>query len=146
MTAAPSQISMQELTPNLLGVIVRQNNFPAGEIDTVNRTFYSAPRSTKNLFRLFGESGLGINEEILLLDLFDIIKIKFNDSILTTTRRKWLAKGIVSPYCDSTVDKQVILKLSDINLMDPDKYEPEENRQQELFDEVKSNGKAFIAA
>ncbi len=130
------QIRLHLLSPNLQRAIVRQNNFVAGEIDTEKRIFYSAPRSTKNLFHLFGEPGLGINEEILLLDFYNKIKVKFNDSILTTTRRKWLNKGITSPYCNSTVDKQIILKLSDINMTDSDKYEPAEAKQEELFEEV----------
>ena len=135
MTASLSQIRLQNLSDSLIRIIIRQNHFVAGDLDTNERIFYSIPRSKKNLFYLFGEPGLGINEEILLLETFDIIKVKFNDTILTTTRRKWLNKGITSPYCNSTVDKQIILKLSDINLTDVDKYEPIA-MQQELFSEV----------
>ena len=135
MTVSLSQIRLQNVSDSLIRISIRQNHFIAGDLDTTERIFYSIPRSKKNLFYLFGEPGLGINEEILLLDSYDTIKVKFNDSILTTTRRKWLNKGITSPYCNSTVDKQIILKLSDINMTDADKYEPI-TKQQELFSEV----------
>ena len=82
-----------------------------------------------------GEGSLGINEEILHLDSFDIIKVKYNDQILTTTCRKWLAKGVLSRYCDSTVDKQILLKLTEINMDDTDQFEPVVN-QVNLFEEV----------
>ena len=135
MTTSLSQIRLQNVSDSLIRIIIRQNHFVAGDLDTTERIFYSAKRSSKNLFYLLAEPGLGINEEILLLGTFDIIKVKFNDTILTTTRRKWLNKGITSPYCNSTVDKQIILKLSDINMTDADKYEPIA-KQQELFNEV----------
>ena len=133
-----SQIRLHQLSPNLLRVIVRQNNFIAGEIDLIERILYSIPRSTKNLFHLFhgDQGGLGLNEELLMLDSFDIIKVKFNDSILKTSRRKWLTLGIVSPYTNSTVDKQVIMKLSEINFNDVGKYEPVLFKQEELFQEA----------
>lgn len=133
MTTMLSQIRLQYLLPTLLRVTVKQNNFIAGEIDTSGRVFYSIPRSAKNLFLLFGKPGLGLDSDLLHLDSFDLIKIRYNESILTTSRFKWLSKGIVSPYCDQRVDKQIILKLSDINFIDADEYEPAEIRQEELF-------------
>jgi hypothetical protein len=92
------------------------------------RIFYSIPRSNKNLFHLFhgAEGGLGLNEELLLKTDFDIIKIKFCDKVLTTSRLKWLNCGIISPYCNQIVDKQFILKLNEINLNDVVKYQPSE--------------------
>ncbi len=128
-----SQIKLVEIEPGLLRVHVRQNQFTAGEIS--NGIFYSAPRSVKNLFKLFGEPRLGINEEILLRTDFSKIKVKFNDKILTTTRLKWLNLGIVSPYCNQSVDKQILMKLTDIDLDEVEKWEPEE-KQVELFAEV----------
>ena len=130
-----SQIRLHNITPNLLRVFVKQNNFIAGEIDLIERTFYSVPRSAKNLFHLYhgDEGGLGINEEILHLDSFDKLKIKFNDIFLITTRRKWLGKGVVSSYCNSLVDKQIILALNQINLDDTEKYKSARIQQQELF-------------
>ena len=136
MTTALSQISLQNLSDSLIRIIIRQNHFIAGDLDTIERIFYSIPRSEKNLFYLFGEPGLGINEEILLLDSYHTIKVKYNDSILTTTRRKWLNKGITSPYCNSTVDKQIILALNEINLTDAGRYELAKTQQQELFAEM----------
>jgi len=132
-----SQIEIKKIDNTLLRVIIRQNDFVAGEVDLAERIFYSVPRSSKNLFYLFhgNEGGLGLNNEILHLDSFDTIKLKFNDKILTTTRRKWLAKGIISKYCNAKIDKQVIMKLSDINLGDAEMYEPTETKQQELFQE-----------
>jgi len=132
-----TQIQLQKIAPTIQRVTVKQNNWIAGEIDTDERIFYSVPRSTKSIFHLYhgDEGGLGINEEILNAESFDIVKIKFHNRILTTTRRKWLAKGILSKYCNSNIDRQIILKLSDINLDDAIKYEPAEI-QQELFMEV----------
>lgn len=132
-----SQIRLVEVYPGLLRVHVKQNDFVAGEILTTKRIFYSAPRSKKNLMYLYsgGEGSLGINEEILHLDSFDIIKVKFNDQILTTTRRKWLAKGVLSRYCDSSVDKQILLKLSQINMEGAEEFEPVLD-QVNLFEEV----------
>ena len=131
-----SQVRLMPITPSLLRLIVKQHSHTAGEVGQANRIFYSAPRSTKNLFYLFGEPGLGINEEILMRKDFDSIKVKFNDQILTTTRLKWLKHGIVSPYCDQRVDKQIILKVSEINMKDCEQYEPAE-KQTELFVEEK---------
>ena len=138
MIPSLSQIRLQKISSKIIRVIVRQNNFIAGEIDLTERVFYSVPRSTKNLFYLFhgDEGGLGICEEILHLDSFDIIKIKFNDKILTTTRKKFLTKGILSRYCSSNIDRQVILKLSNINLDDAADYEPAKIVQEELFEEL----------
>ena len=132
-----SQIHLEDIAPNLVRVRIRQNHWIAGEIDTAERIFYSAPRSQKNVMFLYtgGEGGLGVNEEILSLDLFDVIKIKFNDKILTTTRRKWLALGTLSRYCSSKIDRQLILKFSCLNQDDAEKYEPPEH-QEELFGEV----------
>lgn len=112
-----SQIRSVRLDNYLEQIFVKQNNFLAGEIDHNERIFYSIPRSHKNLFHLFhgDEGGLGINEEILSRQDFDLIKVKFCDMILTTTRLKWFNDGIVSPYSNHAVDKQIILKLSEIN-------------------------------
>lgn len=132
-----SQIYTKKLGTNIVQIFVKQNNFLAGEVDKSERVFYSIPRSAKNLFHLFGESGLGICEDILLRTDFDLLKIKFCDKILTTSRLKWLHRGIVSPYCNQTVDKQIILKLSEINLNDIEKYQPSEI-QVNLFEEVEA--------
>ena len=123
-----SQIRVTEISPSLLRVIINQNNWIAGEIDLNERVFYSTPRSTKNLFHLFhgDEGGIGVNEEILLRTDFDIIKIKYNDKVLTTTRLKWSNEGIISPYCNQSVDKQIILKVSNINMIGVEQYFPKE--------------------
>lgn len=126
MKAPLSQIYTKELGLNIVQIFVKQNNFLAGEVDKSEGVFYSIPRSNKNIFRLFhgAEGGLGLNEEILLRTDFDMLKVKFCDKILTTSRLKWLNCGIVSPYCNHIVDKQIILKLSEINLKDIEKYKP----------------------
>lgn len=130
-----SQIYTKELGANIVQIYVKQNNFLAGEVDKVERMFYSVPRSNKNLFHLFhgAEGGLGMNEEILLRTDFELMKIKFCDKILTTTRMKWLQCGVVSPYCNQIVDKQIILRLSEINLDDVEKYQLSE-KQISLFE------------
>lgn len=132
-----SQIRGEFIDDDLERIIVNQNSWTAGELDHSKRTFYSVPRSAKNLFHLFhgAEGGLGINEEILLRPDFEKIKVKFNDKILITTRLKWLNLGIVSPYCNQAVDKQIILRLSQINTDEVDKYEPAEI-QENMFEKV----------
>ncbi len=126
MKAPFSQIYTKKLGANILQIFIKQQNFLAGEVDLNEGVFYSIPRSNKNLFHLFhgAEGGLGINEEILLRTDFKMMKVKFCDKILTTSRLKWLNCGIVSPYCNKIVDKQIILKLSEINLKDVEKYNP----------------------
>jgi len=113
-----SQIKLKRMNDFETKVFVKQHNYYAGVIDSVTKTFHHSPRSSKNVFRLFGFEGLGCNEEILLNKDFDVIKIKFNDEILTTTRLKWLRSGIASPYCNSEIDKQIILPLDKITLDD----------------------------
>ncbi len=132
-----SQIRLQLIAPNLQRIIVKQNSWTAGEIDLTERIFYSIPRSHKNLFYLFhgDEGGIGINQQILMMSSYDLIKIKFCDKVLTTFRLKWINKGIVSPYCNQSVDKQIILKLSDINMDDAEKFNHAQI-QQGLFEEV----------
>jgi hypothetical protein len=131
-----SQIYTKEMGIGVLRVFVKQNNFIAGEIHVDEKIFYSIPRSSKNLFYLFhgAEGGLGLNEELLLRTDYDLIKVKYLSNILTTTRLKWLNQGIISPFCNSIVDKQIILKISEINLNQAEKYHIE--KEPTLFDEV----------
>ncbi len=132
-----SQIWTEFIAKKLERIYVKQNNFIAGEIDHSKKIFYSVPRSAKNVFHLFHNDpgGLGINEEILLRNDFDIIKIKYCDRVLTTTRLKWLNLGVTSPFCNERIDKQIILKLSLISMNDTKQFEPQE-KQTELFAEV----------
>ncbi len=111
-------------------IYVKQHNFFAGIIHSKLRYFYHVPRTNKNIFNLFG-GGLGINEDILLRKDFDKIMIKFNDSILETTRLNWLKNGIASPYCNASVDKQIILPIEKITLKGL-----ENDFEQTLFSEV----------
>jgi len=110
-----SQIKLKRMNDSETKIFVKQHNYYAGIINSNSRIFYHTARSSKNVFKLFG-GGLGINEDILLREDFDKIVIKFNDSVLTTTRLKWLKKGITSPYCNAKVDKQIILSLDKITL------------------------------
>jgi hypothetical protein len=120
------------LNRNEIKIFIKQHNFFAGILNLEKRIFFHIPRSSKNLFHLFGFSGLGINEEILLRNDFDTIKIKFQDAILETTRLKWLKKGITSPYCNFSVDKQIILDVNKINMEDTAPEEVQTN----LFNKV----------
>jgi hypothetical protein len=108
-----SQINIIFTSPTLSIVKLSQNNRAAGNIDSEKRIFYSTPFYSKNLMYLYpGDSGgLGICEEILSLDSFDLIKLNYRGDILTTTRTKWLAKGFLSP-----LDRQIVLKLDQINM------------------------------
>lgn len=120
-----SQIKAAKVSEYELKLFIKQNNFFAGILNLKKRVFYHVPRSSRNLFHLFGKPGLGINEEILLRKDFDLIKVKFQDEILTTNRINWLKKGIVSPYCNQLVDKQIILMLENINLEETKSNEPQ---------------------
>lgn len=97
------------------------NSFKWGTIFPSESTFQSIPRSQKNVFRVF--NGLGINEE-LLINLKEMgikyIEIPFCGETLKTTTKKWLSRGIRSPYSSEKVDRQVILRLNDINLSESD--------------------------
>ena len=111
-----SQIKLKRMNDSETKVFVKKHNYYAGVINSDTKTLHHSTRSSKNVFRLFGFEGLGINEEILLLKTYDKIVIKFNDEILSVSRLKWLRSGITSPYSDKKVDKQVILDLRKINL------------------------------
>ena len=119
---------------------MRQNNFRAGTIDLNKKVFVSVERSPKNLFRLFRDPGLGINAEILevILPKFkvDRIQIPYLHHTLITTVCKWLEFGIVSPYGDDRIDKQIILSFDLINMVDAEKYAIK-TEEPSLFEEVK---------
>jgi len=120
--------------PDIRRIFVRQNNFIAGDVHLSDLAFLSCQRSAKNLFHLFGTPGLGINAEILniILPYFNIdrIVIPYQDIVLETRSDKWRKLGIISPYCNQAVDKQVILSLDKINL--EEEYEIKE-QQLNLF-------------
>ena len=117
-----SQIRIVRENSSILKIFVKQHNFLAGQLDTSRRTFYHVPRSHKNLFHLFKKDGLGMNQEILLREDFDLIRVKFCDQLLTTHRKKWLNQGVKSPFCNSLVDLQIILPLSEINMNNTEIY------------------------
>jgi hypothetical protein len=113
------QLSLRALDPDTIKVSVKQNNFIAGRIILSRKIFQSAKREPKNLFRMYNNS-LGINSEILNIVMphfgIEIIEIPYLEEILRTTCHKWISEGIVSRYCDETVDKQILLPLSKINM------------------------------
>lgn len=117
------------INENIEQIFLRVGNFLAGEIDHSKRIFYSVPRTDKNLFFLFdgGRGGLGLNSELLDRTDFDIIKIMFNKKIYTMSRMEWLNKGTVSRFNNFSVDRQVILGLSDLE---------QSQKELELFKEV----------
>lgn len=126
------QIRLEWCAPNKYKIFVRQHNFYAGILDTEKRVFYHVPRSSKNLFHLFGKPSLGINSEILNLTEYETIKIRFEDRLLETSKAKWIKQGIVSPFCNETVDKQIILAIDQINFDEV----PEKTKQLTLNFEV----------
>ncbi len=129
-----SQIQIFPVNNNLIKVFVKKHNFFSGWINMENETFYSVPRSDKNLFylldRKWKQGCLGLNSELLSLSTYRIVKIKFNDTILKCSRAKWLREGIKSPFCDERVDLQICLPLPLITLDEPE-YFPTD-----LFEEV----------
>lgn len=90
------------------------------------------PKSRVNIFKMFGE-GIGINEEMILRLNFDLIECEINGKIYRTTKEQLLKKGIRSPYQNSRVDRQVILRLEDFHIEETP--EPEE-RELTLFEQV----------
>ncbi len=126
--------------PDRIEVFVRQNHFKAGTIDLNKKVFVSVERSPKNLFRLFRDPGLGINIEILdlILPRFNIeqIQIPYLGNLLKTTVCKWRALGVVSPYGDDHIDKQIILSFDLINMADTEKYAIK-TEEPSLFEEIK---------
>lgn len=93
------------------------NSFKWGTIFPSESTFQLVPRSKKNIFQIF--NGLGLNEELLIiLNEMGIkfIEVPFCGEMLKTTTEKWLQQGIRSRYSNENVDRQKILRLSDINL------------------------------
>ena len=125
------QIRIVPISDSESKIFIRQHNFISGILNLEKRIFYCVPRTSKNLFHLFG-GGLGLNVEILHLDSFDKIMLRYNSEMLTTYRLKWIEKGIVSPYGDHRVDSQIILPLSEINL----NWEKKKIPELTLFNEV----------
>ncbi len=61
-------------------------------------------------------NALGLNEELLTQYNFQFIIIPFNNSFLKTYRKRWIAEGIKSPFCNENVDRQILLSLDKINM------------------------------
>lgn len=111
------------------------NTFKWGTIFPSESTFVVVPRSQKNLFRVF--NGLGINEQ-LLIELNELgikyIEVPYCGDLLKTTTKKWIQKGIRSPYSNEKVDQQIILRLNDINLSESNSiHYASANNQLSLF-------------
>ena len=129
-----SQIYEKHLHNGRIIVFTRINQFKLGEIDIATSTFYCVARASKNILRSLNGlklNGLGLNAELLTNYRFEFIVIPFENKILTTTREKWLKEGIISPYNNNVVDKQIILPLSEINLSEEE--EKIEVEQYEIF-------------
>ncbi len=109
-----SNLYEKTIQPGRISVYTFANNFKLGEVDIVTLTFHSAPRTSKNIFRLI--NGLGLNAELLTTYLFNLIEIPFEGKILRTTREKWIKEGIPSSYSNTNVDQQIILPLQKINM------------------------------
>jgi hypothetical protein len=124
-----SQIYEKHLHNGRIIVFTRINNFKLGEIDIASSTFHCVARASKNIYRSL--QGLGLNFELLSNYRFEFIVIPFEGKIFTTTREKWLKEGIISPYDNNVVDKQIILPLSEINLSEEE--EKIEVEQYEIF-------------
>ncbi|OGU41042.1 MAG: hypothetical protein A2315_10870 [Ignavibacteria bacterium RIFOXYB2_FULL_35_12] len=101
---------------SLSGNNIYWRNFKWGTIFPSESTFQLVPRTSKNIFKLFGD-GLGINRDAL--DLLSELKITYIEGTLNgkpfkVRVDKWIRKGIPSPYTSEKVDPQVVLKLKDI--------------------------------
>lgn len=107
--------------PKLLGTLYRDS-----------RTFKTIHRSYENLFHLYGFSGLGVNEEILLRLNFEFIQIPFNDRILSTTRDYVLEHAIPSNFVSEKVDKQLILDIKKFTM--PNLLIKPQEEQEDMFE------------
>ena len=101
---------------SLSGNNIFWRNFKWGTIFPSESTFQLVPRTSKNIFKLFGD-GLGINSGAL--DLLSELKITHIEGTLNgkpfrVKVSKWLRKGIRSPYTSEKVDPQVVLQLKEI--------------------------------
>jgi len=85
------------------------------ELERSNMTLRLIPKSRVNIFHLFGE-GIGINEEMILRLNFNLIECEINGILYRTTRQHLLQKAIRSPYQNTKVDRQWILKLEDFHI------------------------------
>jgi hypothetical protein len=129
-----SQLLETPLSDGRIDLHIKINNFHAGMVHPSKDTFYSAKRTGKNLMRMFKNS-LGINSQILNGYTFKFVVIPFENTILKTTRKKWISEGVVSPYSDIHIDSQILLPLDKINMDDAAKYDLEVE-QLPLFREV----------
>lgn len=137
-----TQTSVRSVNRGSVKVIVKQNHFTAGIIYINKKIFANAPRSSKNLFKMFG-GGLGLNAEILhiILPFYQVEKIiiPYQGTNIETTPEKWRRIGIVSPFCNEAVDKQIIMPLDEINMNGIDNYNvnyhgyQKQNNQLSLF-------------
>lgn len=113
-----SQLTEKHLYNGRIAIYTKINNFKCGELDLKTSAFYSVHRTSKNVMRMY--CGLGLNEELLTRYRFKYIIVPYNSSQFKTTRLKWIRDGIKSPFCNDSVDSQIILPLSKINLIDTD--------------------------
>ena len=91
-------------------------NFCWGEILPKKSTFSLVPRTKRNIFHLYG-AGLGFNSQAL--ELLDKLNIQFIEGRLSgkpfrVSVKRWIEKGIKSPFTKGNVDPQTILRLIDI--------------------------------
>lgn len=135
------QCQVYQLSPYEYEIRIRQHNFFAGIINAQDETFYSVKRTAKNVFRMF--NGLGINGEILAIILphFEIEKVavQYEDELFVTTAENWLKNGIKSPFCNSQVDRQIILNFELMNMKNVKLKKKERCVQTSMFEEV-NNG------
>src|SRR3972149_1439370 len=131
-----SQIYEKHLPNRKIAIFTKVNNYKCGELDPQTSTFTSNRRTYKNVMKMF--NALGLNEEILTQYDFEFIVIPFNGNNLITYREKWLREGIKSPWCNDSVDSQILLPIEKINM---EGYQEKKAVYEELtlFSEV-SNG------
>jgi len=91
-------------------------DFCWGKIISDKSTFSLIPRTKRNIFHLYGD-GLGFNSQAL--ELLDKLNIQFIEGKLSgkpfrVSVKRWIEKGIKSPFKQGNVDPQTILKLTDI--------------------------------
>jgi hypothetical protein len=113
---------MMQTQLKLSGNNIYWRDFKWGTIYPSDSTFQLVPRTSKNVFRLFG-NGLGLNADALqlLIELkITFIEGTLNGKSFKVKVDKWIKKGIRSPYSNEKVDPQVILKLEDIFSDDED--------------------------
>ncbi len=93
---------------------------PSGDrsLGTLNRSrrIFETTRKPAHVIKSIPGGGIGINADILNMEDFDTIRIKYGDKILSTLREFWLKHGQVVRYGSAGYETQILLPISEFGL------------------------------